>query len=93
MNKERPREEILARLRRIEGQIQGLQKMVTKRESCADIMIQLAAVTSAIKRVGAIVIQDYMEECLEKSQKETRGKKGTNLKELSKAIARYIDWS
>jgi DNA-binding FrmR family transcriptional regulator len=93
MNNAKPKDEILTRLKRIEGQIRGLQKMVEKGDSCADIMVQVAAVTSAIKRVAAIIIHTYLEECLEKIPKEGGGQRKANLQELRKAISRYIDWS
>lgn len=93
MGKGEPKAEILARLKRIEGQIRGLQRMVEKGDSCPDIMTQVAAVTSAIKKVAAMVIHAYMEECIEMSKKENGEKMGTNLKEFRKAISRYIDWS
>lgn len=93
MSREESKEKILARLRRIEGQIRGLQRMLEKGDSCSDIMIQIAAVTSAIKKVAARLIQAYIEECIEKSQKETGEKGRADLKEFRKAISRYIDWS
>lgn len=87
------KEAIMARLRRIEGQIRGLQKMVSKGDSCADVMMQVAAVISAIKKVAAMIIHEYMEECLEKLPQEKREKRGTSLKEFRQAISRYLDWS
>jgi len=50
-------------------------------------------VTSAIKRVGTVIVQSYMEECLEKTQKGARVKQGETLKDFQKAISRYIDWA
>jgi DNA-binding FrmR family transcriptional regulator len=85
--------EILARLRRIEGQVRGLQKMVEREASCAEILTQVAAVTAAIKRVGRKVVQTSMEECLEKSQKEPGMRKAESLSDLQKAISQYIDWA
>ena len=93
MSTEEPKREILTRLKRIEGQVRGLQKMVENRASCADILTQVAAVTAAIKRVGRVVVQTSMEECLEKIQKEPGMKKTESLKNLQRAIAQYIDWA
>jgi DNA-binding FrmR family transcriptional regulator len=56
-------------------------------------MTQVAAVTAAIKRVGMVVVKTYMEECLNKTQKEPRIKQREALKEFQKAISRYIDWA
>ena len=90
---EQEKKEVLLRLRRIEGQLRGLQRMVKEEIPCADIMTQVAAVTAAIKRVGMVVVKTYMEECLNKTQKEPRIKQREALKEFQKAISRYIDWA
>jgi DNA-binding FrmR family transcriptional regulator len=60
---EATREAILKRLRRIEGQIRGLQKMVTEERECESIVTQLAAVRSAIDGVGALVLNNYIKIC------------------------------
>jgi DNA-binding FrmR family transcriptional regulator len=58
------RANILLRLRKIEGQIRGIQRMVEREAECAEILVQVAAVKSAIKRVGTLVIQNYLSECV-----------------------------
>lgn len=90
---ERERKDILLRLRRIEGQLRGLQRMVEGGVPCADILTQVASVTAAIKKVGMVMVQTYMEECLDKTQKESGGKKTETLKDLQKVVSRYIDWA
>ena len=66
------REAIVKRLRRIEGQIRGLQKMVTDERDCESIVTQLAAVRSAIDGVGALVLNNYIKICAPKgSQPES----------------------
>jgi DNA-binding FrmR family transcriptional regulator len=57
------REAVLKRLRRIEGQVRGLQKMVSEERSCESIVTQLAAVRSAIDSTGALVLNNYMHLC------------------------------
>jgi DNA-binding FrmR family transcriptional regulator len=93
METEHQKKEILLRLKRIEGQIRGLQRMVEEEIPCPDILTQVAAATAAIKKVGTVVIQTYMEECLEKTMKEPRVKREWTLKDFQKAISRYIDWT
>jgi len=93
MEQERPKRDILARLKRIEGQIRGLQRMVEEGAACQDILMQSAAATAAIKKVGAIIIQTHLEECLEKTSKEPGMKRGESLKEFQAAMSRYIDWA
>ena len=66
---ERPevsRETVVKRLKRIEGQVRGLQKMVIEERECESIVIQLAAVRSAIDSVGALVLNNYIKICAPK---------------------------
>jgi len=93
MTRERQKRDILMRLKRIEGQVRGLQKMVEREAACADVLVQVAAVTAAVKRVGRAVVQASMEECLEKSERETGAKKRESLRDLQKAISQYMDWA
>jgi len=57
------REAILKRLKRIEGQVRGLHKMVAEERECESIVTQLAAVRSAIDSVGALVLNNYIKIC------------------------------
>ena len=61
------RELILKRLRKIEGQIRGLQKMVADERDCESIITQLAAVRSAIDSAGALIMNNYMKLCFRQS--------------------------
>ncbi len=90
---EREKKEIMLRLRRIEGQLRGLQRMVEGGIPCADILTQVAAVTAAIKKVGMVVVKTYMEECLDKTRKHPGAKREEALKDFQKAVSRYIDWA
>ena len=93
MRREQQKKEILLRLKRIEGQVRGLQKMVENEVPCAEILTQVAAVTAATKRVGRVIVQTSMEECLQKSEKERGTKRREALGDLQKAISQYIDWA
>lgn len=57
------RERNLKRLRRIEGQVRGLQKMVVDDRYCADIMIQIASVNEALRAVGRELMRNHMKHC------------------------------
>jgi DNA-binding FrmR family transcriptional regulator len=65
-NPEVSRETIVKRLKRIEGQIRGLQKMVIEERDCESVVTQLAAVRSAIDSVGALVLNNYIKICAPK---------------------------
>lgn len=93
MEIERQKKDVLMRLRRIEGQLRGIQRMVEGSAPCPEILTQVAAATAALKKVGTVIIHTYMEECLEKTQKEHGFKQGETLKDFQKAVSRYIDWA
>ncbi len=93
MEREKQKKEVLARLKRIEGQIRGLQRMVEEGAACQDILMQSAAATAAIKKVGSMIIQTHLEECLEKGRKETGIKREESLKEFQEVLSRYMDWA
>ena len=59
-------EVLLKRLKRIEGQVRGIQKMIEGGRDCESIVTQLAAVRSAIESVGALVLNNYMKLCFVK---------------------------
>lgn len=58
------REEIIRRLRRVEGQIKGIQKMVDEEQFCGDILIQIAAARSALNNAGGLILEGYMKNCV-----------------------------
>jgi DNA-binding FrmR family transcriptional regulator len=53
----------LKRLRRIEGQIRGLQKMVEEDRNCADIMVQISSVQEALRAVGRALLRNHLRHC------------------------------
>jgi DNA-binding FrmR family transcriptional regulator len=55
---------ILNRLSRIEGHVRSIKTMVEEERDCADILVQIAAVRSAVNRVGRVVLEDHVESCL-----------------------------
>ncbi len=58
------RQDIQARLKRIEGQVRGISRMVDEERDCKDIMVQLTAVKAAISQVGVVVLTNYLANCL-----------------------------
>jgi DNA-binding FrmR family transcriptional regulator len=57
------REILLQRLKRAEGQVRGIQKMIESGRQCEDIITQLAAVRSAIEGIAGLVLKNYMKIC------------------------------
>lgn len=58
------KDEIVTRLRRIEGQVRGLARMVEEEKGCEEILTQLLAVRAALDQAAVRVIDHYMEQCL-----------------------------
>lgn len=82
------KQDILVRLRRIEGQVKGIQKMVESEKGCLDILVQVAAVRSAINKVGGMVLENHSKKCvLQASQKDDDGE---SLNELVDIILKFI---
>lgn len=59
------RDAVIKRLRRVEGQIKGIQKMVSEEKFCGDILIQVAAARAALNSVGGLILENYMNICLQ----------------------------
>ncbi len=57
-------EAINKRLKRIEGQVRGIQKMVDENKPCEDILIQIGAVKSALHKTGHIILEGHMHHCV-----------------------------
>ena len=57
------KERNLKRLRRIEGQVRGLQKMVEEERYCADIMVQISSVQEALRSVGRELLRNHLKHC------------------------------
>lgn len=58
------KEKLVQRLRRIEGQVRGVQGMVDEERDCKEIMQQLSAIRSAVQGVSRVFLQEYATECL-----------------------------
>ena len=68
---ETPRDIIIKRLRKIEGQTRGIQKMVAEGQECEKVITQLVAARAAIDSVGALVLNNFMGLCFaEKGEKD-----------------------
>lgn len=57
------REQIIVRLRRAEGQLRGVQRMLDEGSACDDVLVQLAAVTAALDQVGLHLIGERLRQC------------------------------
>ncbi|MCL6634715.1 MAG: metal-sensitive transcriptional regulator [Peptococcaceae bacterium] len=62
--------EVLSRLKKIEGQVRGVYKMIEECRNCGDIVIQLAAIRAAVNRVGITVLACHMADKIESDIRE-----------------------
>jgi DNA-binding FrmR family transcriptional regulator len=84
------KEAIQRRLRRIEGQVRGLQRMVDEDRYCIDVLEQVSAATRALQSVGLALLDDHMAHCVADAV-TTGGDEATEkLREASAAIARLV---
>jgi DNA-binding FrmR family transcriptional regulator len=74
------------RLRRIEGQVRGLQRMVDEDQYCIDILTQLSSVTAALKAVGMGLLGDHVRHCVAESIEQGNGDE--KIEELMLAVGR-----
>ena len=85
------KKKLLQRLRRIEGQIRGIQAMVVDERNCTEILQQFSAASSALKSTSRVFFQDYASMCLaemeiSKSKKKNESRKDITEKVLSEMI-------
>ena len=64
------KDDILARLRRIEGQLRGLQRMVDEDGYCIDILTQITAASNALKKVAVGLLEQHIRHCVENQTEE-----------------------
>ena len=84
------RDEYLTRLRRIEGQVRGLQRMVSDDKYCIDILTQVSAVTRALQSVALGLLDDHLGHCVAEAVAEGGPVAEERLREATAAIARLV---
>lgn len=82
------KEDILNRMKKIEGQAKGIQKMIDEEKCCGDIMIQISAIRSAINSVGGLIMDRYIKECLAESLKKNNNEE--KIEEVIDTIVKYV---
>ena len=63
--------DVMSRLRRIEGQVRGLQRMIEECRDCSEVVTQLAAVRHALDKAGFLILSHRLEECVRKRVEKT----------------------
>ncbi|WP_447003533.1 metal-sensitive transcriptional regulator [Saccharothrix isguenensis] len=81
---------ILKRLRRIEGQVRGLQRMVESDEYCIDVLTQISAATKALQAVSLGLLDEHLKHCVAQAAAEGGEVAEAKIAEASAAIGRLV---
>lgn len=84
------KENYLKRLRRVEGQVRGLQKMVEDDKYCIDILTQVSAVTRALQSFSLGLLDEHMAGCVVDAAAKGGPEADAKVREASEAIARLV---
>ncbi|GGD30942.1 hypothetical protein GCM10010915_09030 [Microbacterium faecale] len=84
------KDKVLARLRRIEGQVRGLQRMVDEEQYCIDILTQVSATKKALESVALGLLDDHLSHCVADAVREGGDVANDKITEASDAIARLV---
>lgn len=84
------KQDVLARLRKIEGQVRGLQRMVDADTYCIDVLTQVSATTKALESTALLLMNDHLHHCVAHAVTEGGDVADAKLKEASDAIARLV---
>jgi DNA-binding FrmR family transcriptional regulator len=82
------RDDLLKRLRRVEGQVRGIARMVEEDKYCVDILNQIAAVNAALDKVGMTLLNDHIRGCVADAVSSNGGKQKVD--ELVDVVGRFL---
>ena len=81
------KDESLLRLKKIEGQVRGIGRMIEEKQYCIDILTQIAAASSALSNVAKLVLKKHVETCVSEAIKS--GKEKGKIEELLNVIFKF----
>lgn len=84
------KDDYLKRLRRIEGQVRGVQRMVEDDTYCIDVLTQVSAITKALQAVSLGLLEDHIGHCVVEAARESDDAAHEKVREASDAIARLV---
>lgn len=84
------KDDYLNRLRRIEGQVRGLQRMVDGDEYCIDILTQLSSVTAALQGVALGLVDEHLRHCVMEAAARSDDERDIKLTEAVRAVERLV---
>jgi DNA-binding FrmR family transcriptional regulator len=80
----------LKRMRRIEGQVRGIARMIDEDTYCIDVLTQVSAVTKALQAVSLALVEDHLGHCVVDAAKASDDDGAAKVKEAAEAIARLV---
>lgn len=87
--KAQDKERLQNRLKRIEGQVRGVQRMVDEEAYCVDVLTQIGSIVAAMEKVGAILLKDHVEHCVRESIEKGEDA-DERIGELTAAVERFL---
>jgi DNA-binding FrmR family transcriptional regulator len=84
------RDDYLTRLRRIEGQVRGLQRMITEDEYCIDVLTQIASVSKALQGVGLGLLDEHLRHCVRDAARADGADGDASVHEAVQAVERLL---
>nr|WP_207717225.1 metal-sensitive transcriptional regulator [Clostridium acetobutylicum] len=83
---------MIIRLRKIEGQVKGIEKMIESDTCCKNVLVQIAAVKAAVNKIGILMLQDYAKKCMKDELKEMGEKElnDSNIDDIISAITMFV---
>jgi DNA-binding FrmR family transcriptional regulator len=84
------KDDYLKRLRRVEGQVRGLQRMIDDDKYCIDILTQVSAVTKALQAVALGLLEDHLGHCVAEAIAAGDDSASAKITEASEAVARLV---
>lgn len=84
----RDKQALLDRLKKIEGQVRGIQRMVDEDRYCVDILVQVAAIKAALNKVGLALMEGHARGCMQAAVR--RGEGDEAVSELMDVLERFI---
>jgi DNA-binding FrmR family transcriptional regulator len=80
--------EVIERLTNIEGHVRGIRKMAEEGRSCEDLLLQVSAIKAAINKVGKVILEDFLEDCVVEGIREQTD--AETIERMKKALDKFI---
>lgn len=84
------KDDYLKRLKRIEGQVRGLQRMVDEDTYCVDVLTQISSVTKALQSVGLGLLDEHLRHCVRDAAESSREEGDAKVDEAVLAVERFL---